>query len=347
MTALLKEVIGLFTTSIIGCGSIAQVHAAVIHDRPEISLLSAADIVGEKAEALTQKYGGRAFRSIDELLADRVPDVVHICTPHCTHVRLAVQALQSGANVLMEKPPFISEDDRRMLREAASHSGKALGICFQNRYKPNVRLAKSLIDSEEYGKIIGARAFVTWQRDEAYYTKSGWRGKWATEGGGVLINQAIHTLDLMLWLVGDPLTVEGSIHNHHLKDVIEVEDTAEMFLDFGGGIHGLFYATTANCSDSPVYLEITCENGRIVLEGENLRAEDREGRIRQFFSNPPMEIGGKACWGNGHILLIADYYACLAARREFPIGLAEGSRAMHTLLRFYQAASSGKTVPCR
>lgn len=337
----------MFTASIIGCGSIAQVHAAVIHDHPDISLLSAADTIGERAAAMARKYGGRAFESVDELLADQVPDVVHICTPHYTHVRLAVRALQSGANVLMEKPPFISDDDMRMLREAAGRSDKKLGICFQNRYKPNVRLAKSLVDSEEYGKIIGARGFVTWKRDEVYYTKSGWRGKWATEGGGVLINQAIHTLDLMHWLVGDPLTVEGSIHNHHLKDVIEVEDTAEMVLDFGCGVHGLFYATTANCGDSPVYLEIICENGRIVLEGENLRVEDREGHIRQFFTNPPMEIGGKACWGNGHILLIADYYDCLATRREFPIGLEEGSRAMHTLLRFYQAASSGKPVPCR
>ena len=337
----------MFTTSIIGCGAIAQVHAAVIHDHPEISLLSVADIVGERAEAMTRQYGGRAFRSIDELLADHVPDVVHICTPHYTHVELAAKALRSGANVLMEKPPFISDENMRMLQEAAGRSDKKLGICFQNRYKQSNRMAKALIESKEFGKVIGARGSVTWKRDEPYYTKSGWRGKWATEGGGVLINQAIHTLDLMIWLVGVPLTVEGSTNNPHLKNIIEVEDTAEMYLDFGNDVHGLFYATTANCGDSPVYLEILCENGRIILEGDNLRVEDGEGRLRQYFTNPPMEIGGKACWGAGHVLLIADYYDCLASGRKFPIGLSEGSRAMHTLLRFYEAASTGKTVSCR
>jgi UDP-N-acetyl-2-amino-2-deoxyglucuronate dehydrogenase len=336
----------MYKTSIVGCGAIAQVHAENIHNHSDITLISAADIVPEKVKKLTDNYGGKAFASIDELLADQKPDVIHICTPHNTHVELARKALQSGVNVLLEKPPFIRAEDMQPLNEAIEKSGKTFGICFQNRYKETVLTAKSLLDSKKAGKILGARGFVTWKRNEVYYTGSSWRGKWATEGGGVLINQAIHTLDQMLWLVGDPVSVEGTTSNHHLSGVIEVEDTAEMYFDFGDNVHGIFYATTSNCCDSAVYLEIDCENYKIILEGQTLSVQTYDGQVRQFCSNPPVKVTGKECWGNGHTMLIEDYYSCIGSDRKFPIGLVEGSRAIRALLCFYQAAATKKTVAC-
>ena len=336
----------MYKASIVGCGAISKVHAENIRSHPDITLLSAADIIPEKAQKLVAAHGGKAFMSIDELLADQKPDVIHICTPHYTLVELAKKALQSGVNVLLEKPPFIRAEDMLALNEAIEQSGKAFGICFQNRYKETVLAAKALLDSQKAGKIRGARGFVTWKRNEAYYTGSTWRGKWATEGGGVLINQAIHTLDQMLWLVGDPVSVEGTISNHHLAGIIEVEDTAEMYFDFGDNVHGIFYATTANCIDSQVFLEIDCENYKIILEGQTLSVQTYDGQVRQFLSNPPLKVTGKECWGNGHTMLIRDYYSCIENSRKFPIGLAEGSRASRALLCFYRAAASKTKVSC-
>ena len=159
-----------------------------------------------------------------------------------------------------------------------------------------------------------------------------------------MINQAIHTLDLMLWLVGNPLTVDATVSNHHLRGVIEVEDTAEAYFDFGGGVRGIFFATTSHCADSPVYLEIICENGSIVLEGENLTVRGRDGATIESFTNPPMALNGKACWGGFHSTLIADFYDCIAKDRAFPIGPAEGGRSLKALLRMYESARTGRAV---
>ena len=131
----------MFKTSIVGCGAIAQVHAAAIADIRGLTLISAADIRPERAKALTEKYGGKAYDSIDALLAGEKPDVIHICTPHVTHTPLAVQALCSGVNVLLEKPCGITVADIVALEQAERESGRKLALCYQNRYKKTSRRA--------------------------------------------------------------------------------------------------------------------------------------------------------------------------------------------------------------
>lgn len=331
---------------IVGCGNIAQVHAAALSDSPRMELAGAADIVPEKAQTLTQKYGGHAYDSMETLLAGEHPDVVHICTPHFTHVPLAVQALRSGVNVLLEKPPAITLEDIPLLEQAQRESGRRLGICFQNRYKESCQRAKAMLTAHALGRVVGARGFVTWRRGGGYYTDSPWRGRMRTEGGGVMINQAIHTLDLMLWLLGDPVTVAGTVANHHLPAGMDVEDTAEACIDFGGGVTGLFYASTANSGDSPVYLDVECENGHVVLEGERLYIRDASGHLRGYFENPPAKLYGKACWGGMHAVLIDDFYSHLD-NEGFPIGIAEGSRALRTLLCLYRASREKAPVVYR
>jgi UDP-N-acetyl-2-amino-2-deoxyglucuronate dehydrogenase len=330
----------MLKSSIVGCGSISKLHAEAISHLNDAELIATADIKFDRAQSRAAEFGGKPFANMESMLEECKPDVIHICTPHYTHAPLAVTALEKGINVLLEKPPSITLAELPLISEAEKKSGKMLGVCFQHRFKNTALKAKELIDSGDSGPIIGARGFLTWKRDENYYTQSGWRGSLKTEGGGVMINQAIHILDLMLWLIGNPLTVEGSICNRHLEGIIEVEDTAEAYLDFGKGVKGVFYATTAYSSDPSAFLEIDCENYTLRIEDEYLFIRDHSGHVTTLFSNTYTPVTGKICWGSYHETLISDFYSCVANHTEFKVGISEGSRALRALLRLYEASSS-------
>ncbi len=171
-------------SAIVGCGGIAQVHARALSEMPEAELTAFADIIPERAEAMAEKYGGRAYSSLDGLLDHEKIDVLHICTPHYLHTPMARQAAELGINVFTEKPPVI---DRQQWAEFKRLGDKVrVGICFQNRYNGSTRALKDLLSTGEAGKVLGSRGFVTWRRDAPYYTESGWRGALSTEGGGAL-----------------------------------------------------------------------------------------------------------------------------------------------------------------
>ena len=157
----------------------------------------------------------------------------------------------------MEKPPAITLAQLDQLKQAVYASKAKLGLCYQNRYNPSYRAAKEFIASGAAGKVLGARGLVTWNRPAPYYTQSEWRGKLATEGGGVLINQAVHTLDLLSDLLGKPDWIDASLSNHHLKGLIEVEDTLEAYIRFGEKV-ACFYATNASVSYTHLTLPTIC-----------------------------------------------------------------------------------------
>ena len=217
-------------TCLVGCGGIAAVHGSVLTSGIDTEFVAAADIKPEKAQTYAENFHTKPYPSLESMLDAEKPDVLHICTPHYLHVPMTIYALERNINVFMEKPPAISFDQLEELKKAAAKSEAQLGFCYQNRYNASIRAAKDLIDSGKAGKVLGARAFVTWCRGAAYYTESGWRGSLKTEGGGVLINQSVHTQDLLCFLLGDPTTVDATMTNQHLKDVIEVEDTLEAYI---------------------------------------------------------------------------------------------------------------------
>ena len=207
-------------TCLVGCGGIAAVHGNVLTSGIDTEFVAAADIKPEKAQSYAENFHTKPYPSLESMLDAEKPDVLHICTPHYLHVPMTIYALERNINVFMEKPPAISFDQLEELKKAAAKSDAQLGFCYQNRYNASIRAAKDLIDSGKAGKVLGARAFVTWCRGAAYYTESGWRGSLKTEGGGVLINQSVHTQDLLCFLLGDPTAVDATMTNHHLKDVI-------------------------------------------------------------------------------------------------------------------------------
>ena len=323
-------------SAIVGCGGIAQVHARALSEMPEAELIAFADVIPERAETMAGKYGGRAYSSLDELLDHEKIDVLHICTPHYLHTPMAQAAAERGINVFTEKPPVI---DRQQWTEFKQLGDKVrVGICFQNRYNGSTRALKDLLSTGEPGKVLGSRGFVTWRRDAPYYTESGWRGALSTEGGGALINQAIHTLDLMAYFLGPGQVLGASLSNRHLKGIIEVEDTLEAALDFGDA-RGLFYAATAYSLDAPIIFELACENATLRLEGERFTRIWRDGRMEQEdYTAPDPTVPGKSYWGSSHRRCIEDFYRCVMSGERFPNDIPGVSDTIELMLSVYEAA---------
>lgn len=321
--------------AIVGCGSIAQVHARALDDMPTAQLMAFADIRPDRAQAMAEKYGGRAYDSLETLLDNETIDVLHICTPHYLHLPMAQEAARRGIHVFSEKPPVIDRAQWAQFQQLSTQV--RVGVCFQNRYNQSTQACRELLASGKPGRMLGSRGFVTWRREALYYTESGWRGALATEGGGALINQAIHTLDLMAYFLGGGQVLGASLANRRLPGVIEVEDTLEATLDFGGA-RGLFYATTAYCADAPIIFELECEHATLRLEGERFTRFWRDGTVEQDDFTAASTVPGKAYWGSSHQRCIEDFYRCVQSGERFPNDIPGISDTVGLMLSIYENA---------
>ena len=190
------------TAAIIGCGDVSHVHVEAIEAVEEIELVAVCDTDPAALAAAVERYGVPGFADHRALLAQMRPDVAHVCTPHHQHASVALDLLDAGVHVLVEKPLAHTCAEAERLVEAAERSDTRMGVCFQNRYNATAQAARELLDSGEVGSVLGVAATVMWTRTPDYYRAKPWRGRWETAGGGLLINQAIHTLDLVQWLGG-------------------------------------------------------------------------------------------------------------------------------------------------
>lgn len=335
---------------IIGCGGIAQIHRQALAACGEARVTAVCDIVAERAETMARTImrenpkNGPVSVHTDwhVMVASGEVESVHLCTPHWLHAPMAIEAMQAGCHVLTEKPMAIAESDAVNMIRVSGQTGKRLGVCFQNRFNSTSLAMREALASGRTGKVLGGRAFVTWNRDRAYYESGAWRGSWKEEGGGVMINQAIHTLDLLQWMLGTPISVSGSWHARQLRDIIEVEDTAEAFIRFSGGVNGLFFATNAYCTDAPVMVEIVCEHAVMRLDGPlTIRYDDGE---TVTVTEQDAATGEKAYWGCGHKALILDWYARMHANELFGLDGVAGLPALRLVLGLYQSGKTGREV---
>lgn len=330
-------------TAIVGCGNVSRMHFNAINDISDVEITAVADIKPERADAMAAEYGAKAYYDFDELIENEKLDAIHICTPHYLHTPMAIKALKKGINVLLEKPCSVSLEEIEELRKAEAESGKQLGICFQNRYNGCVREAKKIIDSGEMGKVRSVRAFVTWERGEDYYSDD-WHGTLGKECGGVLINQSIHTMDLVQYLGGRCKKVTAHVSNDHLKGIIEVEDTASALLELENGATAIFYATLAYGENSDVFIEISLDNGRIRIEGEKLFIIGKDGKTAEIPLENNNVYHGQRYWGSGHSVLIEDYYYCLRTGEKFEIDAVEGGRAAQIVACCYISSETNESV---
>ncbi len=329
--------------AVIGCGNISKMHFIALSENPDTEIIAVADIKKDRADAAASEYGAKAYYSIDELLENEAPDAIHICTPHYLHTAMAAKALAKGIHVLTEKPCSATLEEVDALRKAQTLSGKQVGICFQNRYNGCVRFAKDMLDSGSLGAVKAIRAFVTWSRDEDYYSDD-WHGTLEKECGGVLINQAIHTVDLVQYFGGKCKSLVANTSNDHLKGIIEVEDNASVRMELENGVIAMLYATTAYAENSDVIVEILTEKGKLRLEGERLYAFDEKGNIAKIECGSEVVYHGESYWGSGHSALIDDFYDCLKNNKKFEIDAFEGGHAAKIVAASYKSAASGESI---
>ncbi len=315
-------------TALIGHGVIGKVHASII---PKYGTLCAVCDIDEKrlgAFSDIPKYTDY-IRMLDE----QKPDIVHICTPHYLHADMVIEALERDINVLCEKPLCIKKEDIPRILAAEKKSKAQLGVSQQNRYNPANRYLKELA---EKSNAKAASAQLYWHRGRDYYHSGEWRGKWETEGGGVLINQALHTLDILQWLVGMPKALRAVTANATLRDTIEVEDTAVVF---GEGERSFVLSATVGLTfDQPVSVSLLLDKRQLTAQGKCVYEGDRVISFEERF-----ETRGKACYGSSHEALIADFYDCVSTGRHFPIDGTEAAKVIKLILAAYE--SHGEAIP--
>ena len=253
---------------IIGLGNIAPVHAAAIAGTPDAELVAVATRDPERGRAFAAQHNVTWHADYAELLQRSDVDVVTICTPHDLHLPMTIAAAQAGKHVLCEKPMARTPAECDTMIEACEQAGVTLGVIFQSRFEALSRRLKQLIDDDALGRLLWVSANTIWYRTDAYYRSGPWRGTWAHEGGGVLINQAAHALDLLLWMSGMPdrITARTRTLNH----AIEVEDGALAILEYADNRLGLIQATTVAYPGYPERLEIVGTNGRSIIRGRRV-----------------------------------------------------------------------------
>lgn len=322
---------------IVGYGVIAPTHARALENCNFAELYAVCDNEPEKLEkAKIEHRGIKLYQDFEDVIADPEIDVVHICTPHYLHGVMAERALLAGKDVFLEKPVCLNAEEFERLEKAQEKSGKRVCVCFQNRYNPcSVKILEEL---PKLGKINAIHGTLMWFKDKAYYDSGEWRGKWATEGGGLIINQAIHTIDLIGLFTGGFASVDATLTTKCFSDFVEVEDTADILFETKSGLRAFFFGTNCYPIDTSTVIEIHCENGTL----RNTRGlltlikEDSETVI----ANDKKAQMGKNYWGSSHYMAINEFYKLLETGNGKIISLADVKNTMKTVFAVYE---SGKT----
>ena len=333
---------------LIGGGNITDTHARAARAIPGVKIAAIHGTNPAKLAALCREHGGRPYQDFEAFLAHRPMDLVAIGSPSGLHAAHGIAAAQRGLHVLTEKPIDINTVRADVLIDAAQRSGVKLGVMFQDRVKPGIRQLKEWISTGVVGRPLLADARVKWYRPPEYYSQSRWRGTRALDGGGALINQAIHTVDLLLWLLGDVVSVQSRTMTALHK--IEAEDTALAILEFSSGALGVFQATTAGYPGYPRRLELTGSEGTVILEQDRILAAN--------LRNPPPGLNeGTAPDENqsatsavvsdfrGHQALFEDFIHAIESDTTPICDGRDGRRSIALVEAIYRAARNSGGAP--
>ncbi len=310
---------------IVGYGAIGPVHANALENVEHAKLYAVCDINAAKRALCKEKYNVLEYDDFDTMLQDAEIDTVHICTPHYLHFEMIKKALAAGKDVVVEKPVTMTKEEFNELQKL--EGVERVCVVLQNRLNPCVQKLKEIIESGEYGAIKAAKGILTWHRDKAYYQSGAWRGRWATEGGGALINQAVHTLDYFCYLLGRVQGVKATMANYSLEDVIEVEDTVTAYLELENGVKGIFFATNAYSENSNPFFEVVFEKGIARYMDKKLWVNG------MLLAEDEAASAGKAYWGNSHTSLLKNYYD---EGKYFTV--ADTKATMKTVFAMYESA---------
>ena len=299
----------MYRVCIIGCGVICPNHIRAIQENENTELCAVCDVIEERAKKRAEAAGCRYYTDYRQMLEEEKPDAVHLCLPHAMHAPFAIELLEKGYDVLSEKPMDVSYETALAMKQASQKSGARLGVIFQNRYNAENVAILNALQSGDTGAVKFLRGEVCWHRNDAYYASGDWRSAYKTAGGGVIINQAIHTLDLIRYFAGAPVEGVRATVSHHGDTAAEVEDTAEGVIRFENGARGLFYFTINNDCDEAIRLDIRCEKARIESRAGACTITYSDGRVVTASNDGSSSFfGEKKCYGSSHTLQIYDFY---------------------------------------
>lgn len=337
-----------FKVGVIGCGTISSTHLDSIKMCESAILIAVCDNKENYAIAKAEQYGCKYYTDYKEMLEKEDLDVVHICAPHYMHPPMAIYAASKGVNVLTEKPMSISLADADAMIKACKDNNVTLGVIFQNRYNAGSKLIKEALESGALGKILSGKLSVTWDRSDEYYSVSDWKGTWDKEGGGVIINQAIHTMDLLRWFIDSPIEYVDANISNRAHGLIEVEDSAEGVIKYKNGVVSIFHTINYYTYDAPVEIELHCENGiaKLVSDKATIKFSDgRESsadRDSQVQKNLDAEV--KSYWGVSHTEQIIGFYESLAKGEKPFIDGEEARKTQAMICAIYQSGKERKRI---
>ena len=322
---------------IIGCGRISVMHLVSASELQEAELVACCDIKKDRADEVAKKYGFNAYYSYEEMLEKEKLDAVHLCLPHYLHSKVACYAFERGVNVLTEKPMDVDLISAQNAVKKAKEKGVLYGVIFQCRYNNSAQLVKKAVDSGKLGKIISARSTLTWTRPDEYYLESDWKGTWDKEGGGVVIDQAIHSIDLVNWIVGSEVeSVSCSLANRGHK-IVKVEDSAEGLITFKNGVRYGFYCMNNYGCDEPIEIKLYCEKGKVTFNYDDAYIEYSDGSIEETHQDENVQEyeGGKDYWGFQHIRQIHQFYKACLGLEELEISGEEALKTHELIMKIY------------
>lgn len=331
----------MLKAAIIGLGTVAPVHLDAIAQNQNINLVGVCDILPDRASIAPR--GTPFFTDYSEMIKNTAPDVVHICLPHHLHFPVAVDAMEMGANVFCEKPMAINSQEGALFLDMVLQYPKLkVGICLQNRVNETVQKLKSIIDSGRYGQVTGANGVVLWQRSQEYYEAKPWRGCLKTAGGGCMINQAIHTLDLLTYLGGKIERVKATVAQ--LLDYgIEVEDTVAANLDYANGGRALFIATLANFRSENVRISLELEKANFTILDNTLYQIDEDGVKEKLIQDAKMP-GTKYYYGASHGKLINQFYEAVELDNNNYFSVADSLLSLQLIDAIEKSSLTGQAV---
>ena len=323
---------------IIGCGRISVMHLIPAQISEYAELTCCCDIKKERADDTAEKYGIKAYYDYEEMLKKERLDAVHICLPHYLHSKAAIAAFERGVNVLTEKPMDVDLASAERAVQVAKDKGAVFGVIFQCRYNNAAKLVKAAVESGRLGKILAARSVLTWTRPDSYYKESDWKGTWDKEGGGVVIDQAIHSIDLVNWLVGSEIeNVSCSMANRG-HSIVKVEDSAEGLITYKNGVRYGFYCMNNYEIDEPIEIKLVCEKGKVTFGYDDAYIQYDDGTSEEAHQdeNTQEYEGGKDYWGFQHIRQIEQFYKACLGLEPLEISGEEALKTHKLIMEIYE-----------
>lgn len=343
---------GKLRVGVVGCGNIAKAHAAAYASLPEADFVACCDANEERARALAVTHGVPAvYADAREMLQSGRIDAVSVCTPHPAHLEVVLAAAEAGVHVLVEKPIATNLADADAMVEAAARAGITFGGVFQRRFWPAARRLRRAVDDGKLGRLTLAECQVRIARTREYFARDAWRGTWATEGGGALMNQAIHAIDLMQWYMGPVAEIFGRYATLRHGDYIDVEDTVVATVVFANGALGLIEAATTVDPELGFRVAVHGDSGAMAsvweqpegVEGINdlWTVAGEEERVDVFAPGRESRPG----FPEFHRLQIEEFARAVLAGRQPAVTGEEARKSLEMILAIYQSSRTGLPVP--